>query len=333
MYKILWVTVLLSIGLLARYEAYPKKECPAFNNMKHSKNSDSVHLNTAKKYRVMREHKGQKLILVKGVQPSQRWVDAECFSSSSGIGSSVDSAIVKIDKDTVIAKHTKKYENEKATQTASKHNLLALSWHNAFCETHRHKKECKRDMTSLFRSKHHERNFILHGFWPQPKNRAYCGVDRKYITMDKYRHWNKLPALGLSSKTKDRLIKIMPGVHSNLHKHEWFKHGSCYGKNAENYYKDTIALVEQFHHSKISNFFEKNIGKRVTLEQVRAKFDSSFGFGTGSRVELRCRNGLITELWLHLGSGSSELGTLLKNGKQVRSRCKRGLIDKAGYGR
>jgi ribonuclease T2 len=151
--------------------------------------------------------------------------------------------------------------------------------------------------------------------------------------MDKYRHWNKLPALGLSSKTKERLTKIMPGVHSNLHKHEWFKHGSCYGKNAEDYYKDTITLVEQFHHSKISNFFEKNIGKRVTLEQVRAKFDSSFGFGTGSRVELRCRNGLITELWLHLGSGSSELGTLLKNGKQARSRCKRGLIDKAGYGR
>ena len=102
MHKILWVTVLFSVGLLARYEAYPQKECPAFNNMKHSKNSDSVHLNTAKKYRVMREHKGQKLILVKGEQPSQRWVDAECFSSSSGIGSSVDSAIVKIDKDTVV---------------------------------------------------------------------------------------------------------------------------------------------------------------------------------------------------------------------------------------
>ncbi|MDQ7084316.1 MAG: hypothetical protein Q9M36_05020 [Sulfurovum sp.] len=27
----------------------------------------------------------------------------------------------------------------------SSENLLALSWQNAFCETHRYKKECKRD--------------------------------------------------------------------------------------------------------------------------------------------------------------------------------------------
>jgi len=259
----------------------------------------------------MKEHKGQKLILVKGEQPAQRWVDTECFSS----------LFTKI--------HTKKYKTLDITQN----NLLALSWHHAFCETHRYKKECKKESTSLLRSKQNEQNFILHGLWPQPQNRAYCNVDRKYITMDKYRHWNKLPDLGLSAETKKKLIKIMPGVHSNLHKHEWFKHGTCYGKDTEAYYKDAIALVEQIHHSNVSDFFQKNIGKRVTLKQIRDQFDRSFGSGTGKRVELKCKNGLITELWLHLGSGSADLGVLLQNAKPVRSRCQRGLIDKAGYGK
>ena len=325
MNKVFLISILFVLTLDARYEAIPAKSCPAFNNMKHSKNSDLVHLDTSIKYTVLREHKGQKLVLIKGEQPAQRWVDGECFSSLN-----VDKKIVSHED---ISQHTKKYENSKVIKSNTKGNLLALSWHNAFCETHRYKKECKRNVTSLFRSKKHERNFILHGLWPQPKNRAYCGVDRKYITMDKYRHWNKLPDLGLSAETKEKLTKIMPGVHSNLHKHEWFKHGTCYGKDAEEYYRDVISLLEQFHNSKISEFFEKNIGKRVTLQQIRKQFDNTFGLGTGKKVELRCKNGLITELWLHLGSESNDLGTLLKKGKQIRSRCQRGLVDKVGYGR
>ena len=80
-----------------------------------------------------------------------------------------------------------------------------------------------------------------------------------------------------------------------------------------------------------STFFEKNIGKRVTLKQVRARFDSAFGNGSGKSVEMKCRNGLITELWLHLAGESVDLGTLLKNGKKVGRSCERGLVDKAGF--
>ena len=329
MNKFLTLILLWTLTLFARQTMYPVKNCPAFNNMKHTKNSHNVVLDLKEKYTVLDHHKGQNLILIKGEQPAQRWVDDICFSSPLPMVNSLDTFIEKTDKETDVSEHTKKYDNLNISQNT----LLALSWHNAFCETHRYKKECKRDMNSLFRSKHNESNFILHGYWPQPKNRVYCGVDRKYITMDKYRHWNKLPDLGLSAETKKKLTKIMPGVHSNLHKHEWFKHGSCYGKNAEEYYKDTIALVEQVYDSDISVFFKKNIGKRVTLKQIQNQFDSGFGSGTGKRVELRCKNGLITELWLHLGSGSDDLATLLQRGKQIRSRCQRGIVDKAGYGR
>jgi len=297
--------------------------------MKHSKNTHNIHLDTAKKYTIMKDHKGQKLILIKGEQPAQRWVDAECFSTSNDIGSSVDSAIEKIGKSTVSAKHTKKYDNP----NISKYNLLALSWHNAFCETHRYKKECKRSLLPFGKGKYSEKHFILHGLWPQPRNKVYCNVEKDFVNADKHGQWRDLPCLAMDEEIDERLAKVMPGFASDLHKHEWVKHGTCYGTDPQEYFEDAVSLVEQMNTSKVGNFFSKNIGKHVTLKQVRYQIDRSFGVGAGKRVELKCKKGLITELWLHLGSGSDDLGTLLKRGKSVRSRCQKGLIDRVGYGR
>jgi ribonuclease T2 len=125
----------------------------------------------------------------------------------------------------------------------------------------------------------------------------------------------------------------MPGFDSSLHKHEWFKHGTCYGTSAQEYYSDAVRLVREVNDSKVGAFFMKNIGKSVTLKQVRQLFDISFGRGAGKRVEMKCKGGLITELWLHLGSGALRLSDLLQKGKITRSRCQKGRIDKAGYGR
>ena len=329
MKKSFLLIVLLSLVLFARQELNPVKNCPAFNNMKHSKNTHHVVLDSSQKYTILDHHKGQYLVLVKGEQPAQRWVDEFCFPSSEKTQNSLDTYIDKLENKTTYSINTKKYNNSNISQN----NLLALSWHNAFCESHREKKECRRNMFSLYRSKHRETHFILHGLWPQPANKAYCGVERKYITMDKYRHWNKLPDIGLSKETKERLSEIMPGVQSNLHKHEWYKHGTCYGTDAESYFKEAITLLDQFHDSEVSDFFEKNIGKRVTLKQVRKHFDQSFGTGAGKRVEMRCHKGLVSELWLHLGGESEALGTLLRNGKEIHSACDRGLVDRAGFGR
>ena len=329
MNKLILLFTLFTLSLLARHESFPTKVCPAFNNMKHSKNTHNIHLDTAKKYTIMKDHKGQKLILIKGEQPAQRWVDAECFSTSNDIGSSVDSAIEKIGKSTVSAKHTKKYDNT----NISKYNLLALSWHNAFCETHRYKKECKRSLLPFGKGKYSEKHFILHGLWPQPRNKVYCNVEKDFVNADKHGQWRDLPCLAMDEEIDERLAKVMPGFASDLHKHEWVKHGTCYGTDPQEYFEDAVSLVEQMNASKVGNFFSKNIGKHVTLKQVRYQIDRSFGVGAGKRVELKCKKGLITELWLHLGSGSDDLGTLLKRGKSVRSRCQKGLIDRAGYGR
>jgi ribonuclease T2 len=345
MNKLLFVLIFFTVSLVARYEAFATKECPAFNNIKHTENTHHVILDTTRKYTVLKHHKGQTLILIKGEQPAQRWVDDRCFQKQNETTNplnveKVQSRVIGIEDETyeasVPVQKDKKLLDSTAVRdvTASKQNLLVLSWHNAFCETHRTKKECKRGLLSMFKPNYHESHFVLHGLWPQPKNRVYCNVDRKIITMDRYKYWNKLPSLGLTAKTKEALSKVMPGVRSDLHKHEWFKHGTCYGTDAEQYYKDAITLVEQLNESAVGDFFAKHIGKKVSLKQIQKHFDKSFGTGTGKRVELKCKDGLITELWLHLGSGDNvSLNTLLRRGKQTRSHCQRGLIDRAGFGR
>jgi len=333
MFKYILFSVFLLVSLSARQELYPVKVCPAFNNMKHTKNSHNVQLDLSKKYTILEHHKGQNLILIKGEQPAQRWVDDACFSASLSTMNSVDKAIARIGKETDTAEHTKKYDSDMTAKETSENNLLALSWHNAFCETHRSRKECKRSLFSIGKGKYSHKYFVLHGLWPQPRTNIYCNVEKDFVNADKHGQWRDLPCLAMDDEIDARLAKVMPGFASELHKHEWVKHGTCYGTDPQTYFEDAVSLVEQFNASKVGDFFSTNIGKHVTLKQVRHLFDRSFGIGTGKRVEMKCRKGLITELWLHLGSGSDDLGTVLKRGKQVRSRCQKGRIDRAGYGR
>jgi ribonuclease T2 len=313
-YRLLLLLFILTYTLFARYEAYPLQNCPAYNNLKHTKNTHNVILDREKAYTILREHKGQYLILVKGENPAQRWVDKGCFGTER-----MEEKVYDLSKERGKAK--------------SEDTILALSWHNAYCETHRYKKECKRSLFALGKGKYREKHFVLHGLWPQPRSRIYCDVDRELLQMDKHGQWQYLPCLVMDEALERRLEKVMPGYASDLHKHEWIKHGSCYGTDAAEYFEDAVRLTEQLNNSKVGSFFTRQIGKHVTLQQVRSIFDRTFGQGAGKRVELRCERGMITELWLHLGSGSDDLGVLLQRGKQTRSKCQGGIIDRAGYQR
>jgi len=320
------------VSLFGRYDAKPVQACEAFNNMKHTKNTHNIILDTSRTYTVLRDHKGQSLVLIKGEQPAQRWVDKSCFQSKQKGTKKpfleIEDELRSAEKNIANTKHTKKYEKK----ISAKQNLLALTWHNAFCETHRYKKECKQPFLTQPKQ-YSTQHFVLHGLWPQPRNKLYCDVDKSLIAADKHKRWRDLPCLALDEETEKRLEKVMPGYLSELHKHEWVKHGTCYGADAEGYFRDAISFVEQLNASKVAEYFKKQIGKRVTLQQIRQQFDRSFGKGAGKRVELVCKKGLVTELRLQLGSGSEDLGALLHRGKNRRSRCQSGVMDRAGFGR
>jgi ribonuclease T2 len=327
--RFLLALLLLTLGLTANMELYPKKSCELYNNLKHTKNRGHVVLKLDRTYEMLKHHKGNYLLKVEGATPVQRWVNDDCLS----LRPLRNSPLYGKAKTTTPVVKKRVAPKMYVASTHPTQNLLALSWHNAFCETHRYKKECKRNIGSLLRTKKIEKTFVLHGLWPQPRTQVYCNVSQNEKYADKNRKWHTLKDLGLSASTKSALKAVMPGVGSNLHKHEWIKHGTCYGTSANHYYEDAIGLIDQVNNSALGQLFTQNIGKNVSLRQVQRVADKAFGRGAGSRVELRCKNGLVTELWLHLGSGEPEIGALLLKGQKVHGRCRSGRIDKAGFGR
>ncbi len=319
---LLLLTFLFYTLVYANEQKRALQTCEVFNNMKHSKNSGQQRLKKGVFYRVLREQGDQYYVTVPSIPVPNRWVDKSCFDTN---------VIPQTEKSKIKKSETKKSPTDKKktlpTTDQPKDLLLALSWHNAFCETHQYKRECRQNRTNRYG----DNAFVLHGLWPQPRNNLYCNVPNHLKQYDKNRQWNRIPSLALSKKTKHDLQRVMPGFASHLQRHEWIKHGTCYGTSPEVYYSEAISLVQQVNDSKLGHFFRSNQGKVVTLQQVRFKVDESFGKGSGKRAELRCKNGMITELWLHLGYGDDELSTLLKKGKPIRSRCQKGRIDRAGF--
>ncbi len=311
MKKIIMLLTLLSTLLSARFIATPLQECEAFNNMKHTKNTHNITLKMNQQYTIIKKYKGQYLTLIKGESPAQRWVSSECLTKA---------------KKPVMSKHTKKYEKpillNKKSNTQS---ILVLSWHNAFCETHQNKREC---IQSMREGKSH---LVLHGLWPQPRNNVYCNVPKKIAAKDKHHQWRELPNLELEPKTISLLQTYMPGYISGLHKHEWIKHGTCYSKDEESYFSDALSLTREVDSSSVGKLLRQNIGKKITLSQIRKAFDSSFGNGAGKKVELKCKGGLLTELWINIGGEGDKLTELISSGKSVRSRCYTATVDRIGY--
>ena len=299
--------------------------CSAFNDMKHRNNTHNVVLKVGDSYRILQEKKGQVLTLIEGERIAQRWVDKACFEE----GKEVESKKVekKEVKSTFAERLAQNNKAPKVSKSTSKQNLLALSWQNAFCQTHQYKKECKSMNSKSFGAF----EFVLHGLWPQPRNNQYCNASKKQIGTDKNKQWYRLDKLDLNSTTRNELSKYMPGYSSNLHRHEWVKHGTCYGTSANEYYNDAILLVKQVNSSKVQQYFKQHIGKVVTLKEIRKIFDKEFGNGAGKHVTMNCRGGLVTELWLHLGNSSNELSELFKNGETPRSRCQKGRVDSVGF--
>jgi ribonuclease T2 len=215
------------------------------------------------------------------------------------------------------AYNSKKYQNKQLATKVSTNNLLALSWQNAFCETHRNKRECRNVDTNSYTASH----FTLHGLWPQPRNKVNCRGERK-VWLDK--------------KLYNELINVMPAAKSGLHKHEWKKHGTCYGKKADEYFQDSIFLIEKINNSEVQKLFSKNIGKTLTKKQVMQAFDKSFGKGAGRKVKMMCKSGLITELQINLAgeiTSNSDISKLLKSAKNAKGGCMKGKVDEVGFSR
>ncbi len=296
--------------------------CEAFQSFRKKTNPEGIHLESGKFYKILEKNRKKKAyrVQVEGIKRPARWVSGRCGEALS-VCSVNDSHEPK-----KIVFNNKSKNKRKSKQPEY---LLALTWQPSFCETHSRKKECRTQTKNRYDATH----WSLHGLWPQPRNNAYCGVSNMDKGIDRNKKWHLLAPVKLSQKTATELAFVMPAVASNLQRHEWIKHGTCYGTDANEYYADAIYLTKQINRSIVGKLFNQGVGKRVSLKQVRQHFDKAFGKGAGNKVDMRCdRKGRVSELWINL-KGEVDDGTtissLMKNAIRAGSSCDIGLIDPA----
>jgi ribonuclease T2 len=208
-----------------------------------------------------------------------------------------------------------------------------MSWEPAFCEGRPKVSEC-RSQTAASPS---ARQFSLHGLWPQPRSNSYCGVSAADRATDDAKRWRDLPEVRLSSATRAALDAVMPGTQSALERHEWIVHGTCYGAPQERYFSDAIAAIGAVNASPVAALFAANIGKRLTLEQIRGAFDTAFGRGAGDRIRLACDDDggrrIIAEITIGLADKVPDAGAFapaLRNASPTDGGCDGGIVDPAG---
>jgi len=297
--------------------------CEAYQSFRKKTNPEGIHLEAGKFYKILEKNRKKNAfrVQVEGIKRPARWVNGRCGESLS---------VCSVNKSNEPKNAIKKMMPTKRMPRKKKPDyLLALTWQPSFCETHSRKKECRTQTKNRYDATH----WSLHGLWPQPRNNAYCGVSDMDKGIDRNKKWHLLAPVKLSQKTATELAFVMPAVASKLQRHEWIKHGTCYGTDANEYYADAIYLTKQINRSIVGKLFNKGVGKRVSLKQVRQHFDKAFGKGAGSKVDMRCdRKGRVSELWINLKGEVEEdttMASLLENAIRAGSSCKIGVVDEA----
>ena len=215
--------------------------------------------------------------------------------------------------------------------TASRQFLiLAASWEPAFCEAARNKPEC----TSMGKTRFDASNFSLHGLWPRDE---YCDVPSTIEQLDRDGRWQQLPPVSLPTELQKTLDQVMPGTRSQLERHEWTKHGTCYGTDEASYYAAATALLAQLNASKVRDLFADSIGKPLTQAEIRTAFDDSFGSGAGQRVRVACEDDgsrlIISEITIGLFGAVNDktrMSDLIRAARPTDGGCEGGIVDPVG---
>jgi ribonuclease T2 len=293
--------------------------CEAFRSIKKKSNPDHLKLTINSSYKVHAKNKpspSHYQITIPNNTTPLRWVSTSCGRYLRHCQQEAEASHSNNDR---------RRGNDKNAQY-----LLALSWEPSFCETHGNKPECK----TLTSKRYDATHLSLHGLWPQPKNNAYCGIGDKNKAIDRRKKWHLLPKLNLTTETIKQLKVTMPGYLSNLQRHEWIKHGTCYGTPANQYYRDSIALTQLVNNSPVGTLLKQHSGKTLTVAKIKATFDTAFGKGSGKKIAVKCdRKGRLAELWINL-KGKYQQGITLNKllgeaDKATKGNCTTAFIDTA----
>jgi ribonuclease T2 len=299
------------------------RACPAYQSIKNRTNPGDVSVAQGQSYPLLGKNKEAAthyLVDVAGAKPEQRWVSIDCGA--------IDTAA------TETPPATDGDDDQTQPDQSKPQFVLAISWQAAFCETRPSKRECETQTNERFDADH----FALHGLWPQPRRRAYCGVDRAMIADDEAGFWGQLPEPAMTVQNRMALDVAMPGTKSFLHRHEWIKHGTCYpGGNSDEYFADAVLALKAINASAVQQLVASRIGKQIKTTEIRAAFDQTFGQGAGLRVRVACvddgNRRLISEVTIGLVGTidpASNVGDLILASGPTDAGCPGGIVDLVG---
>lgn len=224
---------------------------------------------------------------------------------------------------------------ERFTKSGVDSYVLALSWQPAFCERKPNRPECR----SQHERRYDANNFSLHGLWPQPRDYVYCNIPKDIVELDKRGRWSDLPKLKIEAGFRKELSRYMPGYRSNLHRHEWYKHGTCMAAaTPQSYFEISVQMVERINASAVRTLFAENIGKEITAKQIIDAMERSFGKVAGQRITISCKRdgkrALINEVRISYAFPSSDNLPPPKEINRLAPKlpigCKLGVVDPVG---
>lgn len=306
-----------------------ERDCPATRSIRRPGDPGGVRLTPGESYRLLGRNRSDAThyqLQVPGAEPAERWVAVGCGhlgSESSRSGHDAVSGGPPMGPTGI---------SPSGPSMAGQY-VLAVTWQAAFCERRERLPECRGQTPRRADAG----RFSLHGLWPQPMGKVYCGVGKRERALSESGDWRRLPAPDLDGPTRERLAERMPGTLSHLDRHQWAKHGTCFGSDAQTYFVRSMELLDRLNESAVQALFESSVGIRLRAGEVRQAFDRAFGAGAGERIRLVCDDqGLITELRIGLkgpmGPGSA-LGELIRAAPPRSSGCRGGWVDRAGPGR
>lgn len=291
------------------------------------------------------------LITIDGAPRSdRRWVPVACGSihtSDNGVAAFENNSVTRRDGQSGIVFGTIE-------------NLLAVSWQPAFCQSndaYNRDGSWKTECETMTANSLYAKQFSIHGLWPNdlddlPRYPCYCHRARPTKCQGVF--FDPPEVIDISDDIREQLWTKMPGIQSNfLHRHEWFKHGTCYekfdvagtssddvGSDADEYYRDTLHVLDQLNRSALAQLFADNLGNVLELKQIQEAMIASFGDGAEERIFVSCHNdrgeALIDEIFIGLGGRiepDSDLAALIQGAPETKKhsteqQCQSGRVFK-----
>ena len=145
---------------------------------------------------------------------------------------------------------------------------LAVTWQPGFCAANARSPQCATDTAP---------RLVLHGLWTEGMGDEFCGVGQDVRAQDSQRQWCALPAPSVTPATAATLKRSMPGTVDCLERHEWIKHGTCSGMNADTYFGIAAKLADKVNRLETARLLQARAGGAVSLAELDAAIARDLG--------------------------------------------------------